>query len=91
MGRSRFLMIHFCLILFTVLCLWGREGEFYLPARLPCPTGAQQEVFLFFSGERFQQFPTEGGSVWMEDKVETEAASTGPCSLFPGFLPDGGM
>lgn len=53
-GRSCFLMIHFCLILFTGLCLRGREGEFYSTARLPCPTGAQQEVFLFFSGERFQ-------------------------------------
>ena len=89
-------MIHFCLILLTGLCPQGREGEFYSPAWLPCPTGAQQEVFLFFFlvrgfSEVLVQFPKEGGSVWMEDKVETEAASAGHCSLFPGFLPGRGM
>ena len=37
------------------------------------------------------QFPKEGGSVWMEDKVETKAVSGRLYSLFPGFLPGRGV
>lgn len=57
--------------------------------------GSARGFFVFFLVRGFSevlvQFPKEGGSVWMEDKVETEAASAGHCSLFPGFLPGRGM
>ena len=75
----------------------GKGGEilFHLPGCL-VPQGLGKRLFFFFFlvrgfSEVLVQFPKEGGSVWMEDKVETKAVSARPCSLFPGFLPGRGM